>query len=120
MDIRELDSQERYMPLELREIIREYALPRTRPDWRTCRKALATYIRRLKQYDDLMRVTNTQWPSLKKKLLSGDEIVLSLMQDYYEAFLVYEAAMGDRKFERRLRNRAHVKLMNFVYGPNDE
>jgi len=120
MDIRELNAQERYMPLELRWIIREYALPLTRPDWRTCRKALASYIRRLKQYDELMRVTNTQWPSLKKKLMTGDENVLSLMQEYYDAFLVYEAAMGERKFERRLRNRAHVKLMNCVYGPIDE
>ena len=42
--IRKLEAQEpveqkRYLALHVRKLIREYASPRTRPDWRTCKNA---------------------------------------------------------------------------------
>jgi hypothetical protein len=71
----------------------------------------------MKQYDEVMRGMKMEWPALKTKLLTGDEKVYSLMQEYYDAFLVYDAVMEDRKGELRHLNRAYGKLMNCIYGP---
>ena len=50
--IRELDERkpvkyERYMPVRMQRMIREFGLPRTRPDWRTCKAAEALPVKLL-------------------------------------------------------------------------
>jgi hypothetical protein len=48
--IRKLEAQEpveqkRYLASHVRKLIREYAAPRTRPDWRTCKALEAISIK---------------------------------------------------------------------------
>lgn len=66
------------------------------------------------KYDEVMRAMRMEWPALKAKL--DDEKVVELMNDYYSAFLVYDAIMDDRKGELRNLNRAYAKLVNRIHG----
>lgn len=66
------------------------------------------------KYEEVMRAMRMEWPALKAKL--DDEKVVELMNDYYEAFLVYDAIMDDRKGELRNLNRAYAKLVNRLHG----
>jgi hypothetical protein len=69
----------------------------------------------IEKYEMVMREMHMEWPALKAKL--DDERVLSLMEDYYNAYMVYDAVMDDRKGELRDLKRAYAKLVNRVYGP---
>ena len=66
------------------------------------------------KYEEVMRAMRMEWPALKAKL--DDEKVVELMNDYYAAFLVYDAIMDDRKGELRNLNRAYAKLVNRIHG----
>lgn len=66
------------------------------------------------KYEEVMRAMRMEWPALKAKL--DDEKVVELMNDYYSAFLVYDAIMDDRKGELRNLNRAYAKLVNRIHG----
>jgi hypothetical protein len=66
------------------------------------------------KYEDVTRAMKMEWPALKAKL--DDEKVVELMNDYYDAFLVYDSIMEDRKGELRHLNRAYAKLVNRVHG----
>ena len=66
------------------------------------------------KYELVMRAMRMEWPALKAKL--DDENVVELMNDYYAAFLVYDAIMDDRKGELRNLNRAYAKLVNRIHG----
>jgi hypothetical protein len=72
---------------------------------------------KIAKYEEVMSGMKMEWPALKEKLLSEDEKVFALMQEYYDAFLVYDAVMNDRKGELRHLNRAYGKLVNCIYGP---
>ena len=66
-------------------------------------------------YEEMTRAMRMEWPALKAKL--DDEKVVKLMEEYYDAFLVYDAVMNDRKGELRHLNRVYTKLVNRIYGP---
>lgn len=69
------------------------------------------------KYEAVMTGMNMEWPALKEKLLTNDSKCFALMQDYYAAFVAYDAVMDDRKGELRHLNRAYGKLVNYLYGP---
>ena len=68
----------------------------------------------IEKYEEVTRAMKMDWPALKAKL--DDERVVRLMNEYYDAFLVYDAIMDDRKGELRHLNRAYAKLVNSIYG----
>lgn len=68
----------------------------------------------IEKYEEVMHAMRMEWPALKAKL--DDERVVGLMNDYYAAFLVYDAVMDDRKGELRHLNRAYAKLVNSIHG----
>lgn len=69
----------------------------------------------IEKYEQVKRIRGREeWPALKAKL--DDEKVVELMNDYYAAFLVYDAMMDDRKRELRNLNRAYAKLFNRIHG----
>ncbi len=67
------------------------------------------------KYEEMTRVMKMEWPELKKRL--HDEKIVKLMEEYYSAFLVYDAVMNDRKGELQHLTRAYAKLVNRIYGP---
>ena len=71
---------------------------------------------KIAKYEEVMSAMKMEWPALKEKLLT-DHKVFALMEEYYAAFLVYDAVMDDRKGELRDLNRAYNKLVNCIYGP---
>jgi len=68
----------------------------------------------IEKYEQVILEMKMDWPALKAKL--DDERVVGLMNDYYDAFLVYDAIMDDRKGELRNLNRAYAKLVNSIHG----
>ena len=69
------------------------------------------------KYDEVMSAMKQDWPFLKDKLLTGDEKAFALMEEYYAAFLEYDAVMNDRKGELRRLDRGYGKLLNYLHGP---
>lgn len=68
----------------------------------------------IEKYEQVILAMKMDWPALKAKL--DDERVVGLMNDYYDAFLVYDAIMDDRKGELRNLNRCYAKLVNRIHG----
>jgi hypothetical protein len=68
----------------------------------------------IEKYELVMGAMRMEWPALKAKL--DDEKIVGLMDEYYAAFLVYDAMMDDRKAELRHLNRAYAKLVNRIHG----
>jgi len=69
----------------------------------------------IEKYEEMTRAMRMEWPALKAKL--DDDKVVKLMEDYYSAFLVYDAVTNDRKGELHHLNRVYAKLVNCIYGP---
>jgi hypothetical protein len=55
-----------------------------------------------------------EWPELKLRL--EDPKVVTLMEEYYSAFLAYDAVMREPSVEHRRLTRAYAKLVNYMYG----
>ena len=71
----------------------------------------------IEKYEEMVIAMNEKWPLLKEKLLTGDKRAFGLMEEYYDAFLEYDAVMNDRKGELRRLDRAYGKLLNYLHGP---
>ena len=69
----------------------------------------------IQTYEAMSVAMKMEWPELKKRL--DDEKAVFLMNEYYAAFLAYDAVMDDRKGELRHLNRCYAKLANHLYGP---
>jgi hypothetical protein len=66
------------------------------------------------KYEEVMTKMRMQWPDLKGKLT--DEKTFTLMEDYYNAYMEYDAVMNDRNGELQRLNGAYRVLFNHVYG----
>ena len=69
----------------------------------------------IQTYENLLSATKMEWPELKLRL--EDRKVVTLMEEYYSAFLAYDAVMPETSVEHRRVTLAYAKLVNYMYGP---
>jgi hypothetical protein len=69
----------------------------------------------IQTYESMTLAMKMEWPELKTRL--EDEKVVALMEEYYSAFLAYDAVMEETSVEHRRLTRAYAKLVNYMYGP---